>query len=309
MKKFLAIILGILLCLSLSACGGSDSSTSSDYINKSNYEGIADFDSSYNDSGEISTPEESEGSEGSLTSNRKLIKTVNLDTETRSYDSLIGWVQFKVEELGGYVENSDMYSNSDELRNANLTIRVPSNKLSEFVELIDKETNITRKSTSEEDVTLNYVDVESHRNAIVAERDKLLSLLEKAESLEDTLAIQDRLTNVQWELERLESTLRTLDSQIDYSTINLSIVEVKDYTEETPEGWWERASTGFIDTLGNIGLFFSELGIFLISNSPVIAILTAIVVVIVILIRKSNKRQKEKIKRLQESMYHQESNK
>lgn len=309
MKKFLAIILGILLCLSLSACGGSGSSTSSDYINKSNYEGIADFDSSYNDSGEISTPEESVGSEGSLTSNRKLIKTVNLDTETRSYDSLIGWVQFKVEELGGYVENSDMYSNSDELRNANLTIRVPSNKLSEFVELIDKETNITRKSTSEEDVTLNYVDVESHRNAIVAERDKLLSLLEKSESLEDTLAIQDRLTNVQWELERLESTLRTLDSQIDYSTINLSIVEVKDYTEETPEGWWERASTGFIDTLGNIGLFFSELGIFLISNSPVIVILTAIVVVIVILIRKSNKRQKEKIKRLQESMYHQESNK
>lgn len=303
MKKIAVIFAGLLLCLSLSACGGSYSES----VDKSDSMGF------YNDTG---MPEDydiageqgnSESDSNVLTDGRKLVTTVDMDIETQGYDSLMNWVQEKVESLGGYIENSDMYSNSNEFRNARLTIRVPSDKLSEFIYSISEESNVTRKSTNEEDVTLNYVDVESHRNAMLVERDTLMALLEKAESLEDTLAIQDRLTNVQWELERLESTLRTLDSQINYSTVNLAITEVKLYTEETPEGWWGRASTGFVDTLNSIGVFFSELGIFLIANSPVLAILIVIVVVIVIIVKKSNKRQKERLAKFQEQMYNQKS--
>lgn len=306
MKKLFAILLGLLVCLSLTACGGGSSSYNGG-IDKSE---AAGFDGFYNDaveSEDYSVPESTESAvengEGQLTDNRKLITTVNLDIETQGYDVLMGWIQEKVKTLGGYIENSDMYSYSNELRNASLTIRVPSDKLGEFVDSISNEGNVTRKSTSEEDVTLNYIDIESHRNAMLVERDTLMELLDKAESLEDTLSIRDRLTNVQWELERLEGTLRTLDSQIDYSTVNLSITEVKLYTEETPEGWWDRASTGFIDTLENIGIFFSELGIFLISNSPVLAILGIIAVVIVIVVKKANKRQNERMKKIQSQLY------
>ena len=308
MKRLFVLVMSLLLCLSLSACGGSgDGGSYTEGLNKSDMAGIDGFYNESEMSQDYNTPAEVEGDSGvsdnSLTSDRKLITTVSLDVETQGYDSLVGWVQEKVKTLGGYIENSDMYSNSNELRDANLTIRVPSDMLNEFVDSIAKESNVIRKSTSEEDVTLNYIDVESHRNAMLAERDTLMVLLEKAESLEDTLSIRDRLTNVQWELERLEGTLRTLDSQIEYSTINLSITEVKLYTEETPEGWWDRASTGFIDTVENIGEFFSELGIFLIANSPVLAILVVIVVVIVVLVKRSNKRQKERMTKLQEQVY------
>ena len=84
------------------------------------------------------------------------------------------------------------------------------------------------------------------------EQQRLLELLETAESLDDILTIESRLTEVQYELDSKESQLRTYDNQIDYSTVYLDINEVVRYTPQEQKGTWERISTGFRENLYSV---------------------------------------------------------
>ena len=65
-----------------------------------------------------------------------------------------------------------------------------------------------------ENVTLQYVSTESRVKALETEQTRLLELLENAETMEDLLTIEARLTDVRWELENYASQLRVLDNQV-----------------------------------------------------------------------------------------------
>ena len=77
------------------------------------------------------------------------------------------------------------------------------------------------------------------------EQERLLSLLEQAETMEEIIALESRLTEVRYQLESMESQLRTMDNQVSYSTVYLSIEEVEHFTPPAEKGTWERISTGF----------------------------------------------------------------
>ena len=71
--------------------------------------------------------------------------------------------------------------------------------------------------------------LQSHKKALLAEQESLLSMMEQAESIEDIIAINEQLTDVRYQIESMESQLRTYDNQVDYSTVNLYIDEVERY--------------------------------------------------------------------------------
>jgi hypothetical protein len=74
------------------------------------------------------------------------------------------------------------------------------------------------------------VDLESHKKALQEEEKRLLSFMEDAESIEDLITIEDRLTNVRYQLESMESQLRTYDNQVNYSSVHMNIEEVETIT-------------------------------------------------------------------------------
>ncbi len=184
-------------------------------------------------------------------SNRKLIKTVSMDAETEDFDGLMEKIENRVKELKGYIENSSIRGNAryDESRRSNLTIRIPSGELDNFVNEVSEISNIVRKSETVEDITLNYVDVESRKKALEIEQDRLFSLLEKAESVEDIIAVESRLSEVRYELQAYASRLLVYDNQVDYSTIHLNINEVTRLTPQEEPTVWDRIATGFVDNL------------------------------------------------------------
>lgn len=289
MKGFVkCLVAGLVLSLLLSGCGGTarvlDSGDSFVASGKSAMENSAEYSVDYD--------EEAPATEVAVNADRKLITTVSIDAETKDYDNLMAWISSAVSENGGYVEQSDMSSYNNETRSCNLTIRVPKDKLVSFVDALSEQSNVLRQSTNEEDVTLTYTDTESHRNALVTEQERLLELLEQAESLEDILSIEDRLTNVRYQLESMESQLRTFDNQIDYSTVSLHVTEVKDLTEPVPETWLERAGRGIKENVALIGTFFSELALFVVTHSPVLLLVGVLVVVLIIILRKVDKKSK-----------------
>lgn len=230
---------------------------------------------------------------------RKLIKTVDLYVETEQYDKLLVNLEAQIAALGGYVEyqyqyNGSSYSNYDETRNAHLSVRIPAARLDEFIQKVDEQSNITNKEERVEDVTLQYVDLESRKKALVIEQDRLLELLEKAETVEDIITIEQRLSEVRYELENMESKLRILTNQIDYSTININIEEVRRLTPTEEKSAWDRMKNGFVKSIYRIGDNMEAGFIGFVINLPYYIVWLFVIVIVFFVVRAVLKRRKRK---------------
>ena len=138
----------------------------------------------------------------------------------------------------GYVEQSEVSQNEPQShaqgkRYASYTLRIPADGLEAFKQELQEKGTITRQSERVEDVTLNYVDVESHITALKTEQESLLKMLEQADTIETILAIQNQLTQVRYQLESYESQKRTYDNDINYSTVYVYVQEVERESRNT----------------------------------------------------------------------------
>ncbi len=238
-----------------------------------------------------------EGAVNAAATERKLIKNVDMNVETREYDKLLSAVENKVTELGGYIESLDAYNGSSyynyrSTRNANMTIRIPKDRLDDFLNTVSDLGNVTSRTENVQDVTLTYVDLESHRDALKTEQERLLQLLEQAESIEDIITIEQRLSDVRYQLESMESQLRSYDNQVDYSTVYLYIDEVEVYTPVEEETTWERISAGFMDSLKSIGEGIKEAAIWFVIHIPYLVIWAVVILIIILILKKIKKRTK-----------------
>lgn len=248
----------------------------------------------------------SEAGEVVDTSNRKLITTVNLSAETDDLDSTVNEVERKVKELGGYIESSNVYNGSGSYRSsrsASLTARIPATRLDEFVESIEGSNNIVSKSVNVDDVTLSYVDIESRKNSLKTEEKRLLEILEKAETVEDIITIEDKLANVRYELESIESQLRSYDNRVDYSTVYLDIDEVAIFTPVEKEGAFARMGKGFMQSLKDVAEGLVEFCVWFVTHIPQIIVLIIVVLIFILigraLIIGGNKRRAKKAAKMQ----------
>ena len=235
--------------------------------------------------------------------NQKLIRTVFMEAETDDLDTLLSNVTGRVTALGGYIEHRQVYNGSQSqtqrVRNASLTIRIPAPQLDAFVGHVSEQSNIISSNETSEDVTLTYVEVEGRVTALQTQQARLLELLAQAETMEDLLTIERELTDVRTELEQMQSKLRLYDNWVDYGTVHLSVQEVKEYTqvqEEEPT-FWERISEGFNKSMENVGegtlnaliLFITSIPYFL----PLIIVTAIILIVLRFTVFKKKKKTKE----------------
>ena len=229
---------------------------------------------------------------------RKLIRTFDMNIETKEFDEVMAGIQSKVQELGGYIEQSSLdggsayYSHYN--RYSDMTVRVPSDKLDSFVENVKESANVTYISESTEDITLKYVDTESRKIALETERDRLLELLEKAETVEDIITIEGRLSEVRYQLESYASQLRTYDNLVDYSTVHISIREVDRETKVEPKTFWEEVTEEFGDSLYGIGRDCKRFEIWFLGSTPYLLIWAVVIVIAVIGFRIIGKKRRLK---------------
>lgn len=233
---------------------------------------------------------------------RKLIRNVDLQVETEEFDDLLSTISRKTESLSGYIEESYTYNGSTYYgrgnRSASLTIRIPADRLDDFLSEISEVSNVISRNESVTDVTLQYVDMESHKKALLAEQERLLELIDQAENIEDIITIESRLSEVRYQLESMESQLRTMDNQVSYSTIYLSIEEVKQYTPVAEQSIGEKIVTGFTGSLKDVGVGLMNFVIGIIINLPYLVLWAVIILIVVLIIRavirrKRNGKQRE----------------
>lgn len=243
-----------------------------------------------------------EGSAGTgvgISQDRKLIRTVELEMETKEFERMMAELETQIQDLGGYIENLETYNGSSysgyrTSRWANLTIRIPREALNGFLQNVSEIGNVVRRSDSVDDVTLSYVDMESRRDTLKAEQARLLELLERADTVEDMIALEERLSNVRYYLESMESKLRTIDNQVDYSTVHLNLSEVKELTPVEEKTDLQRITDGFVDSLKNIGRGVKEGIIWFVIHIPYLVIWAAVIAVIIVILKRSRKKRAAK---------------
>ena len=238
-------------------------------------------------------------------SSDKIIYSAWADLETLEFEQSLEGVYKLIERCGGFVESSDVsgrdYSSQfygrKNYRSANFTIRVPKEKFSTLMNSLSELGNVTYSSTQAENITSQFTDTESRLNMYKAEEARLLSMLEKAETVEEMILIESRLSEVRYNIESLTTQLNNWQKQVDYSTVTLHINEVEKLTEEVPiqRSYWEQVGDTLTGVLKGIGDFFKDFLRLFIAALPILAIcgaITGIVLGIVFGARKARRKRR-----------------
>lgn len=173
---------------------------------------------------------------------RYLIKTATLTIEAEDVKQATSQISAAATAAGGYV--SDMRESVDPYGRANATIivRMPVEKLDSTLHGVEALGRVISSQVTAEDVTEDYVDTDARINNLKKTEERLVDHLSKTSSIENTLKIEQEMTRVRGELERLQGHMRFMSHRIAYSTIQVTITEKPKAGPVTPPETFSSAS-------------------------------------------------------------------
>ena len=290
MKRWIALLFALLLCLTLSGCGAQKASSpaygGSTAVNEAS-------DGAYMDM-------ETAAAAGELPdTDRKLIYRSVVFAETKEFDRSKEQLDALIRQYGGFVERSSVSGSSSENRkerkSLEYTLRIPAESLFAFLEEMEQTVRVLSCDTGMDDVTTVYIDVEAHLNALTREEARLLELLEQAASVSEVLEIEDRLSYVRYEIESMTAQLKTYDNEIEYSTVTVYLNDVTDYSVHASFG--SSSYEAFVSGWNNFVATLQSLVIGLLQYWPFLFLLAAAVVILVIVLKRSSKKNREKFQK------------
>lgn len=291
-NRFLLILLTLSLTLSilLMGCGGSKSSTQSvsNTVMKNSTSDKMDLSVGANSSSANSKNSANSSDNTTIKNNSKIIKTATIELETKNYENTLSSITKTVEAKGGYIQNSKSYNNDDNnSRVASFTIKIPKDYFDDFLLNVGNLGKITSSSVTGENISTQYYDTEAHITALKVQEQRLLELLKQSGSLNDMLQIEKQLTDVRYQIESLTAQIKNWDNQVDYSTVNINITEVKELSTK-PTSYGGKVSNTFSTSLKSLGAFFKILFLILVAIFPYLVIIVPIFI-IVHFVRKKRK--------------------
>lgn len=227
---------------------------------------------------------------------RKIIYNADLSLESTDFDAARTALTDAVEAHGGYISYSDLSGSAeDQDRYSHYTVRIPADSYRDFLEAVSGAANVLSVSESAEDITSEYIDVEARIASLENQRSRLNELADTAETTADLLEIESQLSDVQYQLESYTRQRSWMDDQVQYSTVDIRLSEVKTLTPETPVGFAEEAGRAFLDGWEAFSLFIKGLVLGLIYAWPAVLI---VVIVVIVVVRTHPARQARRAARL-----------
>lgn len=189
---------------------------------------------------------------------RKIIRNASLQVEVSDTEVARKLVEQKVAELKGHITNLNSYEVRNGILSYNFTVRIPAEKLETTMDAFTSLGVKKSESINEQDITAQYTDTESRLKNLEVRRDRLRELMErKTDNLADVLQIDRELSSVQQQIENYERTLKSHDTNVAFSSVNLSLQpepQIGDF--QTPE-WtvqksWKQSVNDLIISLQEI---------------------------------------------------------
>jgi len=244
----------------------------------------------YAEEEKIAGDAENQYSEVPVAGDRKVIKTayIELEVEVGKFEDTLFELINLAEQNGGFISNSQSYSDAEgNLTSGSVTIRIPSNKYNSALNRVKEMGTVKSTSSSGQDVTQEYTDLESRLRNYKAQEEVLLDLMKQSKKVSDSLEVQRELSNVQEQIEVIKGRMDYLDDLVSFSTIEVYFYE--------PEPIKTAADWGFVEALkrglrGAVNVF-NGLVIAIIITTPV-WILAGIIIIIVWQIIRARKRRR-----------------
>ena len=251
MKRTASLLLTLLMVLALAACGANGSGGATAATGESTGAAGAATDSylskeesgfSNTASGTQSSPSADVGSYP--LEDAKLIRRAELTVQTDAFDQAVQALDAMLQEYHGYYQQAE--SSGGSLRDQTASrygyyvLRLPAEDMDAFLSRTGELGYVTRQQETSENVSQSYRDIETRLQTQRTKQERLLALLEQADTMENIIALEDALSQTEYEIESLTTSLNHSDALIDYATITLNLEEVRTI-QTTPN---ERASLG-----------------------------------------------------------------
>jgi len=223
----------------------------------------------------------------------KIIKSayISIQVEKDTFQNKMLELTVIAERNGGFVSNTESYSNPEgNISSGRIVIRVPGEKFNSVVEEIKKVGDVKAISISGQDVTQEYVDLESRLRNYEAQEKVLLDLMAKSTDVSDSIEVQKELSNVQGEIEVIKGRMNYLDNMVSLSTIDINLYEPEIAAPVEGGGFINavrRGVEGAVKVLNGIAFFF-------IAISPLLVLAGIIILIVWGSIRGRNKRRAKK---------------
>ncbi|WP_175638816.1 DUF4349 domain-containing protein [Metabacillus schmidteae] len=305
MKNLMVIICSFLLALVIGGCSNQSSEESQtiksdqgSHASDNGQDMAVESESKAALNGDSTKQTEPETkSQVTNTSNRMVIYTANLSIQVNSYNETISFIQQELQSKDGYIVNTNSYSVENESLEGTITVRIPQENFQSFLKTVEsKSTKVIDQSINGQDVTEEYVDLESRLKSKQVVEKRLLEFMEKAEKTEDLLKISNDLATVQEEIEQLKGRMNYLDNQVNLATITIQIkenrVNVPDL-QNNELNTWNETKKQFMETLNFVIRTLSTVFVFIVGSLPVLIVLGGIFFVIWVFLRRKRRHQEQ----------------
>ena len=182
---------------------------------------------------------------------QKLIQnaTVTLKISKGTFDSISQRVVDIAQAAGGVLFSMQTsQSDQDVINSGSVTVKVPSDQYTHVLSQLRSLGTVTAIQTNTQDVSGEYVDLQARLKNQQAQQAILIALMAKAQNINDSIAVQNQLSQVTGEVERIEARIRFLDTQTTYATVNVNLIIPVVATRPTEPSLWDRSGIG--DSLG-----------------------------------------------------------
>jgi len=228
---------------------------------------------------------------------RQIVYTADVGLQTKDFEAGLAWIQELTKRYQGFIQSSsvqgrNLYDRSGQgARSAHFTLRIPESGMQSLLDELKTQFNVNYTNIYTDDITAAYFDTQARLDSLRVQQERLMEMLAKAEDVQYLLEVQKELARVGYEIESLTSTLNRMKDSVAYSTVNLYLEEVVEYT--APQAihmpFSERVRNAFSNAWKDFALFCQDFVLWLVSITPFLIILLPIALVIFLLVRRKRK--------------------
>lgn len=160
---------------------------------------------------------------------RLVVREAELLVECRDSHAAARELQLLVVEFGGFVAEAELVELESERAPSQASFRamVPAQRLEAFLSDVARRPSVERVASERvrsQDVTEETLDLAARLRTFERTEARLLSLLDRAESIDETLRIEQELARVRTEIERMRERQRFLEQRIAYAEVRVLLV-------------------------------------------------------------------------------------
>lgn len=325
-NRVIGTLMCLLLTISLAGCGDRDTTAtnvqenlgiSTDSVSNNNSWGFTnkESDETYTDwENQDNITELSDVADVSnkqVINEEKLVYKAEIDIETKDFDSSITMLKSKISDLNGIIQSQSYYddepyeryeynSNNYKIsgyKRFNTTIRIPTKLFDEFTGSMNDIGHVKSSNSQIENITQQYYNNTAYLESYQNQLQVLQGMYEQTNSISEMLEIESRISEVQAEITKLTTKIQSMDMDVDYSTIIISISEVVEYSDTSKQheelSFGQKVTERFKTSFRNF-VRFLEIMVYILID--VIWFLIGIGIIIVVVVIYAKKRRQKLIK-------------